>query len=834
MPYLARLGVSHLYCSPVLQAAPGSTHGYDVVDPSRFNEELGGTTGFERLSRAVAAHDLGLVVDVVPNHMALAGAANHWWWDILEQGPASRYAGYFDIDWSGDRQSVLMPILGDHIGRVLEKGELGLRREGGSFVVGYHEHELPLAPASVGGLLAATADRLGDGTLAEVAGRFGRDPVPEAKRSLRDLVVADPAVGAAIDADLAAVSADPDRLDGVLLDQHYRLAFWRVASAELDYRRFFDITTLAGVRVEDDAVFAATHGLLLDKIANGDVSGLRIDHVDGLRDPRRYLDRLRAAAPSAWIVVEKILAADEHLPEMWPVAGTTGYEFVDAAVAALIDGRGLAHLVDHHARCTGDDREFATVDRAARLDVMAHELATEVERITDLLGLVCGARRRHRDHTRSDLRRVVRGLAAAFPVYRAYAVPGTPVTEVDRGHIDAAITTVADEDPTVDDELLDLVARCLTLEEPGADAAEFALRFQQLSAPVFAKGVEDTAFYRWVPLLAVNDVGGDPGRVQWGPEELHARNRHHAEERPDTMLALSTHDSKRSADVRARLVVLTEIAPAWTAAVDEWRDRNARYRQGWDDPTMELTLYQTLLGAWPVGVERVEATLLKSAREAKVHTSWRQSDPAYEDGLLAFVRGVCGDPDFQASLERFATEHDVVARGRRLALTLVTLQCCSPGVPDTYQGDETWNHSLVDPDNRRPVDFDGITTLLDAVEDGLDTALARAGDGATKLWLRHRLLNHRRVAPGCYAGPYEPIALDGPAADEVIAFARGDLVCVVPRRSVLGDGAAATSLPLPAGEWTDVLTDVPVAATDPVLTDLFARLPVAVLERRTR
>jgi (1->4)-alpha-D-glucan 1-alpha-D-glucosylmutase len=851
VPYLARLGVSHLYCSPVLQAAPGSTHGYDVVDHQRLSDDLGGLSGWRRLTRVLAEHDLSVVLDIVPNHMALAGAANRWWWRVLEEGPACRDARYFDIDWdSGTSASVLAPVLGDHYGRVLEAGDLHLARAGGSFTVRYVDHELPLSLRSLSDLVARAAERAGSDELAGLAREVAELPPPgaaatdadtarrdELRLRLRTLTAAAPDVADALDEELAAAEGDADALDAILAQQAYRLAHWRTASEELDYRRFFDITTLVGLRAEDPRVFEDTHRLLLDLVAEGDVTGLRVDHVDGLRDPAGYLERLAAAAPGASVVVEKILAVDEHLPDTWPVAGTSGYDFLNRVGDLFVDPGGLAALHDELSRLTGDDRGFDEVAVEAKTQVMDHELAAETERLTELLVRVCEPRRRHRDHTRRDLRTALREVAASMRVYRTYVAPGTATTPTDRGRIAEAIEAVRDHRPDVDGELLDLLERVLTLDETGELEQELAVRFQQLSAPVMAKGVEDTAFYRFPRLLSANEVGGDPGQSGRGVEPFHAHNRHVAARWPATMLTLSTHDTKRSADVRARLSLLSEIPDAWTDAVQRWRAHNERHRRdGWPDPVTELVLYQSLVGAWPIEPDRLEATMLKSINEAKVHTSWGQRDEAYERSVIGFVRAVTEDQAFLDLVQGFLAAHDLLRLGRLTSLSQVALLLTAPGVPDLYQGDDLWDLSLVDPDNRRPVDFEARSKGLAAVEEGDEAPLHPEAleQGLTKLWLIHRLLSHRRRRPDAYEGSYDAVAVAGPAADHVVAFHRPRLAVVVPRLLLRLEqqGWGDTTVQLPTGRWRDVLGGGPARAGGTVpVEELLSDRPAAVLER---
>ena len=855
--YLAELGVSHLYCSPVLQAAAGSTHGYDVVDHGRLNSELGGADGYRRLSAKLTSNNLGEVLDIVPNHMALAGRANAWWWDVLENGPSSVYAGHFDIDWDPPQRklaaTVLMPVLGDQYGRVLEAGELVLERQGGSFTVHYYEHEAPISPRTLGGLLGKAAARAGSEELESLAVAFSRLPhgsrtdragVVERHRDkevlrarLADLCRAHPEVAKAIDAEVDAANNHPDALDELLREQNFRLAYWRTGAEELSYRRFFDIETLAGLRVEDETTFADTHRLILDLVADGSVDGLRVDHVDGLADPEGYLIRLRDATNGAYVVVEKILEADEELPATWPVAGTSGYEFLNHVGELFVDAGNEAAMRACYARFTGLQQDYADVVHAAKLQIMREELAAEVERLTGLLADVCERHRRHRDHTRRELREALREIIAAFGVYRTYLRAGHPATRADLAHVAEAVATATRRCPDHDAELLHFIGDLITRTYPGEEEASFAVRFPQVSAPVMAKGVEDTAFYRYQPLISLNEVGGDPSRFGGTPAEFHAAMAHAARRWPESMLTLSTHDAKRSGDVRARISVLSELPGAWESAVVRWAEQNSAHKQdGWPDRNAEYLLYQTLVGAWPIDAGRVGAFMLKAAKEAKVHTSWIDPDAGYDDALSAFVTAVLADRAFAADLEGFLAEHRIVERGRvnSLAQTALTLTC--PGVPDLYQGTEVWEESLVDPDNRRPVDYARRRALLDSLADaGPEAALARDADGGPKLWLIHRVLGHRRRHPGAY-GPgsgYEPLNSAGPRSSNIVAFTRSNGLAVVVPRLVhdVTQGWAGTTVELPPGPWADVLTGATVDGGRAAVAGLLRTFPVAVLGR---
>jgi len=854
-PYLAALGVSHLYCSPVLQAAPGSTHGYDVVDHGRLSDELGGAAGFERLSDALAEHGLSMIVDTVPNHMALAGSANKWWWDVLEDGPASRYADHFDIDWDGAvpglGPSVLVPILADHVGRVLEAGELGLARRGGAFVVTYHDHALPLSPRSMAEVLGKAAARCGSTDLAAIADDHGAlphasrtDPAAvegrhrgkvELRQRLATLCQLDAGVAVAIDAELVAVIRDPDAFDHLLQRQNYRLAHWRTADEELDYRRFFSITSLVGLRVEDEEVLRESHRLLIDLLAQGRVSGLRIDHVDGLRDPTGYLRRLRALAPDAYLVVEKILQPGEQLPERWPVQGTSGYDHLSSVNGLFVDPAGEEALTAAYTAFVGDDAPFAEVAHAAKHHVLEGELVAEVERLTSLLVDVCARRRRHRDHTRRELRAALDEVLASMAVYRTYVVPGEVPTQHDRSAVQHALASAAARRPDLDPELLELLGRVLLLEDWGVAETELAVRFQQLSAPVMAKGVEDTAFYRYARLVSLNEVGGDPGTFGTSVADFHEQCRRLAELWPDSMLTLSTHDTKRSVDVRSRIDLLSELPEAWGAAVDRWAARNAVHRCGGvPDPQTELLLYQTLVGTWPIETSRLVAATVKAAKEAKLHTSWTAPDPDHDEALVRFVSAIVGDECFVAELEAFLADHRIVELGRRTSLAQTALLITAPGVPDVYQGTELWDLSLVDPDNRRAVDHVLRQRILDEVLDASpEDAIARLDDGGAKLWLLARVLRHRRRHPAPYQSHrYAPLRVAGERARHVVAFEREGLAVVVPRLLVgLADRWDDTTVELPPGPWIDVLSGDPHRGGERAVAEVLARFPVAVLAR---
>ncbi len=823
VPYLARLGISHLYTSPILQAAPGSTHGYDVIDHSRVNAELGGDEGFAQLTDALRTHDMGLVLDIVPNHMAIV-EGNRWWWDVLEHGPASRYAGHFDVDWEPAearlRNVILLPILADHYGRVLEAGDIRLARRGGRLVVEAADRALPVDPRSAGTVVADAAARLGVDELAFVGSALGVLPpstsVDSADLAQRqrdaevlgarlDELANDATVAAALDAVVAAFNADADRLDALLEEQNYRLALWRASSRDLGYRRFFDVDELIGLRMEDDRVFADTHGLVLEWLADGRVDGVRVDHPDGLRDPAGYFARLRAAAPEAWIVAEKILEADEAIPPDWPIDGTTGYRFANLATGVLVDPAGESALdllwVAHADAGPGWDEIVAD----ARAEVLSEVLGSDVIRLTDLFLAVCEANRRYRDFTRHELRHALREVAAALPVYRTFMRASDRFRpDNDLALIDRAVANAADRRPDLDPELFMFLGRILRLEVPGRFADELAMRFQQLTPAAMAKGVEDTALYRHHRLVALNEVGGDPGGFGTSRADFHAAMADAEARWPNAMLALSTHDTKRSADVRARLALLSQEPGAWGDTVARLEAASAAHRSGPDLPTDAdaYLFFQVVIGAWPIEADRVTEYMAKASHEARLRTSWTDPDAEYDAALGEFVRGALDDEAFRQAAADAALA--LLEPGRRAALAQLAMQLTAPGVPDTYQGSELWDLSLVDPDNRRPVDYAERARLLGLVASMPATdAWACADDGLPKLWLIHRALALRPRNPGPFAGAYRPIGVEGADADAILAYRRGDDVITVVNLRALRSALSAT-IDLPEGGWRDL------------------------------
>jgi (1->4)-alpha-D-glucan 1-alpha-D-glucosylmutase len=839
VPYLAELGVSHLYLSPVLAAAPGSTHGYDVVDPDRVSEVLDGEAGFTALVAAAHAAGLGILLDIVPNHMSIAGTANGWWMDVLENGSASHYAHYFDVDWGGVSERVLLPVLGERYGRALTSGLLHLVRHGSTVRVCAGDLHLPIAPRSLGRIIRCAGEHSAHAELEFLGEALAALPAPAevlARRRrhrhkavlLARLAALGESITGALDAELAAINADPIELDAILEAQNYRLAHWSVAGNQLTYRRFFDITSLVGIRVEDPEVLEAGHRRIFGWLADRTIDGVRVDHVDGLRDPGGYLRRLREATPDGWIVVEKILAAGEQLPASWPVDGTTGYDFMEHVAPLFVDPGGEAELTEAFTAYTGQPFDPAGESRRARLEVMTDALHSELARLTELAVRVCATSPACRDYTRTEIETVLAELLAGYPVYRTYLGGDDPAHAADRARIAQAAQAARLARPDLDDDLVSFLETALAFELPTAEAAELARAAQQVSGPIVAKGDEDTLMYRQIRLLSRCEVGAQLATFAVAPGDAHAR---FAAGRPGALLATSTHDGKRGEDVRARISVLSELPDAWAAQVWRWRARADRY---WGetppDRVFEYAMWQTMVGAWPLALERAQRFAEKATREARLRTSWRRQDAGYEAARSAWLAGIYGDRAVLAELEAFV--ETIAPHGDRNALAQLLIKLVAPGVPDLYQGSELRDDALVDPDNRRPIDLDARAAQLRALADRRPAQLADLSE--RKLWTIRRVLALRRREPARFAAPYRALAAAGTHAARVFAFGRGDdLVAVVPRLGVRAEAWRDTTLALGPGPWRDVLSDEEVAGGVQPVAVLWRVLPIALLSRAT-
>ncbi|MEA2640619.1 MAG: (1-_4)-alpha-D-glucan 1-alpha-D-glucosylmutase [Chloroflexota bacterium] len=926
VPYLHALGITDVYTSPILQARAGSSHGYDITDHSRLNPELGTPADFAALVEALHAHSMGMLLDVVPNHMSIGEATNVWWLDVLENGPAAAHAPYFDVDWSPVkpelRNKVLLPILEDQFGKVLESGKLQLRFAEGAFWITYYETKLPVGPQTYSDILGCHLPELittlgeEDAHVQELESiltaikylpspsetapekRAERNREKEViKRRIAALHQQSFEVRATIDRTIGEFNGDVhdpasfDLMDRLVGQQAYRLAFWRVSSEEINYRRFFDVNDLAAIRVESHPVFEATHAVVFDLLRQGAVDGLRIDHPDGLWDPRSYFGQLQAryledrlqgelganvdrgaiaaavgrfleqreahpnTGPHQWplfVVAEKILAENEPLPADWAVNGTTGYEFLNLVSSVFVDSRNARELDQTYRAFAGPQTSFRNLTNTTRKMIMLVSLASEINTLSHQLERLAERNRRYRDFTLNSLTFAVREVIAALPVYRTYVTAEVPADERDESYVQAAVAEAKRRNPRTAASIFDFIGDTVLLRniesfstEDRPSVVEFAMKLQQVTGPVMAKGIEDTAFYVYNRLVSLNDVGGDPSRVGVQLREFHARNEARLCQWPHSLLATSTHDTKRSEDVRARINVISEIPREWRAAVGRWGKMNAAHRTNAGgtpapDHNDEYLLYQTLVGAWPdtdptpeelaVLRERIGGYMLKATKEAKTHTSWINPNEAYDEAIQEFVGRVLADPEHNAFLADFCSlQRRIAHHGRLNALSQTLLKLTSPGVPDIYQGTELWDLSLVDPDNRRPVDyaarraelaslepaFEGDAETLAELLASLTSDLARPG---AKLFLIARVLNYRRRHPDLFTrGGYTPCDGRGPAGRHVVAFMRewvGEHVIVIAPRLTVGLVSDIGRLPLGETVWKETAVEVPTRSAD--------------------
>jgi (1->4)-alpha-D-glucan 1-alpha-D-glucosylmutase len=940
IPYLHELGISHCYLSPLLKARPGSSHGYDITDHSSLNPEIASGKDFEQFAAALRRQGMGLIMDVVPNHMAIMGMDNGWWLDVLENGPASRFSGYFDIDWyalSGDLPGrVLLPILGDHYGAVLENGELKLRfdKEEGSFSICYYEHRFPVDPKEYPRILnhgiGRLVTRLGSAhpELLEIQSLItafshlpARDPASaEAvverardkevyKHHLASLFAASADIAQFIEENVAAFNGMPaepasfDPLHELLQAQAYRLAFWRAAD-EINYRRFFDVNHLAALRMDNPEVFELTHRLLRELLARGEVNGLRIDHPDGLYDPKEYLERLQAMATALlpdppepekeekkcapmYVVVEKILAFHEHLPESWPIHGTTGYDFSAACCQLFTNSRAADDFTRIYADFIGNAVDLEAAIRANKRLIMETALASELQVLAIQLTRIAKGDRRTSDFTFNGLRRALTGVVANFPVYRTYVSRGGN-SEEDARYVNWAVERAKKYSPAADASIYDFIHEVL-LAHHGKGKGEalqeavcaFAMKFQQYTAPVMAKAVEDTTFYQYNRLASLNEVGGEPGRFGISISAFHRQNQERARRWPQAMLASSTHDNKRSEDARARISTLSEMPQEWRSALSRWSSLNRRKRNEvgkHEESGTELApsrndeylLYQILLSVWPFGNlgtlsgnlenigkhqdnlqarqdgesprgdalegdipdaddlgrlrERVTAYMIKAAREAKIHSSWINPDAAYEEATGNFIQALLSRGSPNLFLPDFVAFQRRIARiGVLSSLSQLLLKLTSPGVPDIYQGNELWDFSLVDPDNRRLVDYAARQAALQEIKaihakEGpgacAQQLIGALPDGRIKLYLTWKTLTLRREREALFReGDYLPLKAHGERAEHVCAFARrhaGEVILVIaPRLLSKLMGEDTGQLPAGRSAWGDTWLELP-------------------------
>ena len=892
VPYLHNLGITDLYCSPYFKATPGSMHGYDVVDPTTLNPEIGTEEDYRKLVEELHRRGMGQLLDVVPNHMGIAMQINSWWRDVLENGPSSRYAPFFDIDWNPLkpelRDKVLLPILGDQYGVVLENQELQLVCEEGRFVVRYYDHCLPVAPKPSAIILAHRLSTLIEESesddrhvmelqsiitaLKHLPSRLDRAPdlVVERYREkeiirlrLAALLAGSQTIRAFLQDNLRLINGTKgvprsfDVLDRILNDQAYRLAYWRVAAEEINYRRFFDINELAAIRMEDPAVFNETHRLILQLVKDGSVTGLRIDHVDGLYDPADYVDKLRRWANEElpinpdtserplYVVVEKILGMSEELPANWPVFGTTGYDFLAWLNELFVDRANERAFDAIHARFVGEHESFEELTYRCKQLIMQAAMASELNVLGHQLDRLSERDRRSRDFTLNSLTHAIQEIIACFPVYRTYiTAEANGIPSRDRSFIWEAVTKAKRRNPAVSGLVFDFVRDLLLTPLPLEDGEKeerlkFVTKFQQTTSPVAAKGIEDTAFYRYHRFISLNEVGSDPRQFGITPLLMHDQLKARQQHWPGSLSSTSTHDTKRGEDVRARLNVLSELPKQWKGQVIRWQKMNRRFKTkiaGGSFPgrNEEYLLYQTLIGAWPFAVmdgneyasfvDRIQGYMNKAVREAKEHTSWISPDNEYEGSVRHFIERVLDRSNANAFLDDLLPFVEWVAQyGIYNSLAQLLIKMTAPGVPDCYQGTELWDLSLVDPDNRRRVDFAERIRLLDELDKASSTEatrvemvqelVARRTDGRIKLFLTAECLRYRRVHPGLFRdGDYVKLECLGSKNKHLFAFARlhgeGTVLTIVPRfptRLV----ADPRTPPLGEGVWGDTWVAMP-------------------------
>ena len=912
--YLDQLGITDIYASPFLMARPGSLHGYDVTDHTRFNPEIGDEASFTELAGELHRRGMGLIVDVVPNHMCISHPSNVWWWDVLENGPSSPHARFFDIEWHPPKQElankVLLPVLGDQFGRVLENQELQVAYGEGQFRVNYYELPLPLAPRTWTMILEPAAQKLRDtldpshehvqefeSIITAVSHLPGHTETDEAKvrerqrekeivkRRLSALVSASPQVADAIQASLTEMNGERgnprsfDRLERLLEAAAYRLSFWRVAMDEINYRRFFDINDLAAIRVEDPEVFAAVHGLLFDLVKRGHVTGFRIDHPDGLFEPEKYFRSLQDACraqtppqdnagaksgePVFYIVAEKILMRNEPLRTTWAIEGTTGYNFLNLVNGVFVDSSREKALQQIYRRFTGWPEAFDDLVSDCKRLILQVAMSSELNVLARKLDRISEQHRWYRDFTLENLRDALREVVTAFPVYRTYIRgDSTEVDPEDRRQIMTAIREAKLRNPAISESVFDFIRDLLLLEHPEglddrqrADRHMFSMRFQQLTAPVMAKGMEDTAFYRYHALASLNEVGGDPERFGVSVNAFHRTNLIRQELWPNSMNATSTHDTKRAEDVRARIDALSEMPVEWFRALRRWREMNRKWKTAFGDAVApdaneEYLFYQTLVGSWPLEpmdheahaayAARIQVYMQKAIREAKVHTSWISPNVEYEAAVEHFVAGVL-NPD-HAFLDDFLRFQAPIAQaGMWSSLSQVLLKIASPGLPDFYQGSELWNFDLVDPDNRHPVDYERRVRMLAALEEQpspdaaalMNRLAAEASSGEIKLYITSRALRFRKNHHALFSsGAYISLAADGPHSQHVIGFARrlaGETVIALAGRFFV---KLCNSHRMPVGAtWGNTVALIPRKLDQQCFQDVFTGRTIAAEKR---
>jgi (1->4)-alpha-D-glucan 1-alpha-D-glucosylmutase len=838
LPYLAELGMSHVYLSPCLQAVPGSQHGYDVTDPTRISEDLGGEPAWARFVAGAQSAGLCILLDIVPNHMS-ATARNPWWDDVLAHGPFSEFAGFFDIRSEPNRPFLVhLCTLARPYGEAIEAGELTIDIQGGRPRIRHYENNWPLGPASWGALLSANP--LQEPCFAELerlrmcaeSGERERALYAQHRNRAEEILRAAEHSGQ-LKAAVLRIQGDQESLDVLLQRQFYQLHGWKLAGELCNYRRFFDVDSLVGMRMGQPKVIAATHVRIEKMISRGEIDGVRVDHPDGLRDPRTYCQRLRDQLPDGRIYVEKILENDERLKEDWPIDGTVGYEFLAKVNRLWMDDQRTDALTATYSDFTGHPVNFAALVREKKRAIIESTFSSAHEELAAAAIDIARSERRTRDLSPRQLREALARVTTALPVYRTYRTADI-LNEADKQVLAEAVQSARLGSVEIDAGVFDFLLTLFTKPRLNSAEADMVAKWQQLAPAVMAKGVEDTTFYCFDRLVSCNEVGAQASLIGISADKFHEFCHYLSDRWPNNLLATSTHDNKRSEDVRTRISTLSEIPDRWSEALHQWSQLNApAWRNRTPDRHAEYLLYQTLIGAWPINQERCWQYMLKACREAKIRTSWHEPNAGYEENIRGFVDGVLQTPEFIASLEAFVAP--LILPGRINSLAQALIKMVVPGVPDFYQGTELWDLSLVDPDNRRPVDFELRADLLRRCRTLSAPEAVRDWDsGMPKLWMTARVLAVRRARPAdfSYQSRYQPLVAQGAHLGNLLGFRRGDnLIAVVPRFTMTVNGDwGDTRLPLPRGAWRNCFTD-------DLLQDgagpeaLFGSFPVALLIR---
>jgi (1->4)-alpha-D-glucan 1-alpha-D-glucosylmutase len=835
LPYLASLGVSHVYLSPCLQASRGSQHGYDVIDPRHVSRDLGGEEAWTRFVARARDHRLGILLDIVPNHMA-ATEQNPWWDDVLSHGPFSDYARYFDIRLRpGRRFCVHICSLGRPYGETLAAGELKIELRDGTLRLRHFDNTWPLSPASWGVLATrpsqchADLERL---SLIECPA----DPERQAYRIAAEKAVAilhDDSVGISLSGRIDALNRDPERLDAIIQRQFYAVHGWKLAGELVNYRRFFDVSTLVGLSTERAEVFEAVHRRFAKMIAAGEIDGLRIDHPDGLRDPLAYFRRLRELLPQGRIYVEKILETEERLPPSWPIDGSVGYDFLAKVNRLWMSDQHIDKLTATYADFTGHSVDLGALIREKKEYIVGYAFAYDHQRLSRIATEVARQSYQTRDLSPRQLRDALAQVTAALGVYRTYRT-ASEISEADRNLVAEAVRSSRFVRSDIEGPAFDFMLALLSKEQLSEQESVLVSQWQQLTPAVMAKGVEDTTFYCFDRLLSCNEVGAQASLIGISSDKFHEYCLYLSEHWPRNQLTTSTHDTKRSEDVRTRISLLSEIAERWAEALHQWSRMNeGAWNNRTQDRHAEYLLYQTLVGAWPIDAARCWQYMLKACREAKLRTSWQEPNTGYEENIKGFVERVLQNEEFLRSLAEFV--EPLVQPGRINSLAQTLIKLVIPGMPDFYQGTELWDLSLVDPDNRRPVDYHQRMVLLDRCRSlGATEVLEDWDSGLPKLWLIDRLLSLRAACPQEFSeeSRYQPLVAQGAHLGNLLAFRRGEnLIAVVPRLTLSITGQwEDTRLPLPSGTWRNIFTDetLSVSAT---AHELFGSFPVALLRK---